>query len=92
MIIALSESIQFPLQQEPPKFVHDPQDNSLHCVYVRRHYRCLSSHPDLKDQDVYECLNSWGFEEPSPIIPMDSAAIKDILEVGVTFKRKTNIA
>ena len=78
------------LQKEPSQFCTAAGMNDLHCIYVRRRYRSLSDDPNINNEDVYEGLNSWGFVDPCPIIPISSPAIKGIFEVNVSVKRAFN--
>jgi hypothetical protein len=79
--------LKFILQEGPGQFFFSKSAHQLHCIYVRRRYRSLSNDPHLKEKDVYECLNSLGFEDPCPIIPTTSPAIKGIWNVGVNVQR-----
>ena len=50
--------------------------NDYHCVYVQRRYRRIpTNRKGQNDVPVYQCINSWGFFDPFPIIQIDSKAI-----------------
>ena len=55
-----------------------------HCVYVRQRYKDVSN--ERFDELVYECLNSWGFKEPTVYIKMDDESITNVFEVDMKFK------
>ena len=57
--------------------------SELHCVYLRKRYRSMSMSSKAYKKAVYECMNSWSFEQPFLEIETDSSAIKDIFRVRV---------
>ena len=59
-------------------------ESENHCVYVQRRYKDVSI--ERFDELVYECLNSWGFHEPTIRINMDDDTIIKMFEVDIEFK------
>jgi len=60
-----------------------------HVVYIRKRYIATESKHD-RDEKIYECINSWGFEDHAPCFRISSPSIMCIFQIIVETPENLN--